>query len=373
MHSNKNVISILLIYEYRMENKMIIISQGIAKDFNAGSKAPMDVLNILKDCDQILLQIRWPFWNKLKIKWLKSYIGKYYIRSKKKQIEVNRDCIFVLQYPIYSVEFASIFDMLIGEKLKVIAIVHDVNSLRYAGKLSEYENGLHIKQTIQHEVEILNSFSVIIVHSQEMLNRLRCIGVNTPAIVLGLFDYLLQKEYSGRRMFSRKICFAGNLTKSIYLQELPKIAKGNIEFLLYGKWYNTLPVSDLIKYQGKFFPNDVSEIKGSWGLIWDGESAGGLEGLLGEYLKFISPHKASLYLVAHLPIIAPKNTAIGRLIEEKELGITVSSLYEIEERLMNFDSNDYDKIMGNVCKYAECLEHGQSLLAAIEKATRMIR
>ena len=49
--------------------------------------------------------------------------------------------------------------------------------------------------------------------------------------------------------------------------------------------------------------------KGSFGLIWEGDSIEKPSGSLGRYIQYISHHKLSLYILAKLPIIVAASAA----------------------------------------------------------------
>lgn len=102
-------------------------------------------------------------------------------------------------------------------------------------------------------------------------------------------------------------------------------------------------------------------------MIWDGNSLKMCEGLYGEYLKYNNPHKLSLYIVSGLPIIVWNKAAIADYIIENNLGITISSLEEIEEKISNITEKEYKIMKENVLKLQEKIKKGEVLKQILNK------
>ena len=122
-----------------------------------------------------------------------------------------------------------------------------------------------------------------------------------------------------------------------------------------------------IKYGGLFRSDDVSSLKGSWGLVWDGDSIDDLTGEAGNYQKINSPHKASLYLVAGLPIIVSSKAALASIVENERIGITVKSLHELADRISRMTDKDYQTMLNNVHEYGSKLASGRNILSALDQ------
>ncbi|MDY6291086.1 MAG: hypothetical protein SPL86_06350 [Succiniclasticum sp.] len=101
-----------------------------------------------------------------------------------------------------------------------------------------------------------------------------------------MFDYLLKTPVPKCSCkLENQIVFAGNLAKSDFLKD-KAMQDLNVEFVLYGpgfdknliKWRN-------INYSGSFSPDEVPyKLRGSFGLIWDGDSISTSQGRTGELL-----------------------------------------------------------------------------------------
>lgn len=78
----------------------------------------------------------------------------------------------------------------------------------------------------------------------------------------------------------------------------------------------------------------------------------GASTVFGEYLKYNTPHKASFYLRAGLPIIVWRQSAIAQLVEERNAGIAVNSLTELTEVLKSVTPADYKALKASVRQLA---------------------
>jgi len=81
-----------------------------------------------------------------------------------------------------------------------------------------------------------------------------------------------------------------------------------------------------------------------------------------------NPHKTSLYLLCGLPIIIWDKAAIAAVIKERQLGICISSLEELDGKLKNLSNEDYQKMVNNVAEVREQIISGGFLKVAMDKA-----
>ena len=121
-----------------------------------------------------------------------------------------------------------------------------------------------------------------------------------------------------------------------------------------------------VTYKGMLPSDEIPYLmEGDYGLVWDGDTISTCSSLLGEYLRYNNPHKLSLCVAAGKPIITWKEAAIADFINKNKIGITVSSL----EELNNMDlSKNYDIMRKNVLKLKKDVGEGKYLERAIEKA-----
>ena len=133
-------------------------------------------------------------------------------------------------------------------------------------------------------------------------------------------------------------------------------SKLNVSILCYGK--DTYKLSGNLTYKGFFDSEHVSNIEGSWGLVWDGDSIDTCDGIYGTYLRINSPHKLSLYIVSLLPIIIWEESALAGYVVEKGLGFTIKTINDIPNLLSKISSDDYKRLLENVKREREDLING---------------
>jgi len=79
-------------------------------------------------------------------------------------------------------------------------------------------------------------------------------------------------------------------------------------------------------------------------------------------------HKTSLYILCGLPIIVWKKAAIANFIEREKLGITINALEELDEKLRNLSTVEYQELKANIEKTKEKMILGGFLKAALKKS-----
>ena len=278
----------------------------------------------------------------------------------------GRGDTIVIQFPIVN-HSVLLSDCIAGVRrrgVRVILLIHDLEILRTAisGKVSRRES---IRLGLE-EKSLLHNCDGIIVHNSKMRSRLA--GMGYPAqkmTVLGIFDYLVPEAGYSKADLSLPVVIAGALRphKAGYAYSLPD----HTDFALYGVGYEAAPADNVV-YHGSFAPDVLPEVmEGSFGLVWDGDSTRTCSGTYGEYMRINNPHKTSLYLASGLPVVIWKEAALAPFIERHHVGITVSSLEEIGDRIASMTQEEYDEILRNTRKMAGRLRGGKYTQRAIEK------
>lgn len=319
--------------------------------FNAGTKAVADALTIASRCGWKVYKVVIPkpehgLAARISVK------ARGFLNIMRCMAESGR--IF-LQYPISSAHYRGFTAMLLKRfGAKCTVLIHDLDSFRARGNFSE-------------EVSFLKYAGSLIVHNGTMARKLAEAGLDGGRMrTLELFDYLCEKPSTIVRRPGTEICFAGNLDKSVFLRDLPAVMASRASVYLYGAPSANVRDGNGIRYMGKFSPGDISDIRGSWGLVWDGSGCNGLESPEGNYLRLNSPHKASLYVAAGLPVIVSAESAIAPYIVSHNLGICIGSLAELPERTAAVDAACYAAMTEAVKEEARMLTGGRHLSAALD-------
>lgn len=262
--------------------------------------------------------------------------------------------VFFIQWPYYNYVMPLFYWIVKRRCNHVQLLIHDVNSLR---------GEVHGKW----DFKFFQLSELIIAHSNPMKSYLVDNGIPKDQIrVLTSFDYITNDIIGGPRKNSDAIVYAGNLKKSTFLSSIPDDL--GITINCYGKAISGMSqMSKSLVYKTSFQPEHVSVLEGSWGLVWDGMSLDGCVGEFGDYLKFNAPHKLSLYIVAEIPVIIWESSALASYVEEKKLGITISSIREIKDKIGMIPDEEYQMICQNVKKESMILRDGGHLKKCLNK------
>lgn len=340
------------------------ISSFFWKNFNAASKARIDLEKILK---------------RMKLKEISVFKDTITGNIRRVSLRKLTELLFLKasKYRDSNVIFqnGTGIDIFIAESLrkafkngKRIVFVHDVESLRYGRKID-----------IIREKIVFPKFTHAICCTEEMAEFLKEeLGFEGKTYSYNIWDYLLEdiSHLNFQEDFvlnSRKfvIAYAGNLSqwKSGFLNHIVKeLTPKNYVMHLYGKGFDGEVKEDVLEIKGAYPPDELPyKLKAHFGLVWDGESIDNISGTVGEYLKYNSPHKASLYIVSGLPLIVWKQAAIYRIVKDYNIGFGIDSLKEIDEVLPNISSSQYFLWKKNTIDLAQKLAQGKNLENVLEK------
>ena len=330
-----------------MKKYAIDINFNWKGSYNAGPKARVDVSKTLEKLGYKILCIKhkdfssraiYSLYRKLQIIWL-------YIRYLKKADRV------LFQYP--GVISLWLLDKLKKHGTKITILIHDLENIREERDFTEKV--------------VLNYADDIISHTPDMTSFIKKEGISCKIHDIMLFDYYTEDSSVYQETDKNSIVYCGNLSKSPFIYSLGNIPlKGSI--FLYGKGYNNSMATPKVKYSGAFHSDDISNIKGAWGVVWDGTSIESCStSAIGRYLRYNSSHKASLYIAAEKPLIVWSESALAPFVKEKEIGITVDSLLEIETVINNITTEKYQDFIINVKLLKKKLTNGVLLSQVIKQ------
>ncbi|MGL5903354.1 MAG: hypothetical protein ACRCZO_11780 [Cetobacterium sp.] len=323
-----------------LENKIKIMYSILEKEnsqFHAGAKARKDTEEILKENNNLFLSEDYKFNNR--------YCN-YFYNLIKFFLKIKNN--FIFQFPNYEYYYYLI-KFLKLKKVKSICLIHDLEGIR---NKDEFQ--------FEKDKKILKEVDYIISHNSKMTDELIKMGIEKEKIYnLEVFDYLLENKKLEKKEKTSDICFAGNLGKSPFIYKFDKKFK-NIKIDIFGINYDEAKNKDSFNYKGAFPPDVIhEELTGKYGLIWDGDSLETCNGNMGEYMRYNNPHKLSLYIAAGIPVITWREAAIAEFVEKNNIGITVNSLYELEEYFNNLKDEDYDLQVENTLKIREKIINGE--------------
>ena len=342
--------------------------------YNAGSKARNDVESIIIDMGGSVLEVndegvsdrvKLNVFEKLL---MHKTVSSSWIRQMKK---IPKNSKIVIQYPVFfhTIFFDEVIRFLKRRGCKVIGLIHDLETLRLVGRKDKEKKNTNRRYLLE-EKRTMPFFDSIIAHNDTMKRLLiEYMGLKANSIItIDIFDYLIP-SYDGnvneQMVDDYSVVIAGNLKseKAGYIYNLPKDCK----FMLYGSNYEGKS-NDNICYKGSFLPDELPlNLRGDFGLIWDGPETSTCAGIYGEYLRYNNPHKTSLYLACGLPVIIWKEAAIANFIAKHQCGILIDSIDELGDVLKKVSNDRYSLLRENSNKVGFMLRNGTYTKRAIKK------
>lgn len=344
--------------------KKYIIDYKNETDYTAGSKARMDISEILKSYGYKTLYIT--------IGSNKKRIFREVERIKR-QIpavfsSIEEESIVLFQYPWPTLSFKiaeEIGKYARNKRIWTIVLIHDLNSVRTGSKVTKIYYDYYVK-----EIKYLNTFDRIICHNEKMKQYLISNGIHKGKIVpLGLFDYI--GNPSDQHVLNYHVVnIAGNLRsdKTGYAYHLNSLDPIHYEYHLYGTNYSG-GSNDKVVYKGKYaaevLPGYLNE---GFGLVWDGPSCMNCDGSFGRYMEINNPHKLSLYIASGIPVFIWAKAAEADFVIKNKIGFAISSLEEIDSIISNLTDEMYRNLLENVANIQKSVLSGKYTLTAVKKA-----
>ena len=273
-------------------------------------------------------------------------------------LSVPSNAIVIFQFPLYA-RMNKFFLKWAGlkKKLTVICLIADIDGLK--------SNNPELLKT---ERTALLDFRFFIIHNNTMQHWLKEFIPDAKTARIEFFDFLAE-SFKGERKKSFEIAFAGNLSKSMFLEKLDQLVGNSNQIIMnvYGEGVTAeMQRQQTIRYKGIVEPALLPcTIDGSFGLVWDGDGSFDLQDSFANYMQYISHHKLSLYILSGLPIIVYAKAGSAELIEKYNIGITINSLGEIKEKLDAVSEKSYLQMQENLRPLAQKIMSGRCLSEAI--------
>lgn len=329
------------------------------KDSNgAGNKAKQDIENILSALGYKNAGLKRTHYGNAAAGFIVTLAGVL-----KVLFTVSKGDTVVLQYPLKKY-YTFVCKLIHLKGGKVVTVIHDLGSFRRK------------RLTVEKEMKRLGHTDVLIAHNTSMKQWLERQKYAKPVVCLEIFDYLSPSAEVREREKSRRygVVYAGGLSirknRFLYLLENHIC---NWDLILYGNGFDeTQSRGGNLACKG-FVPSDelIREPGGDFGLVWDGDSIACCAGNFGEYLKLNNPHKASLYIRCHLPVIIWEEAALAGFVSENHIGICIRSLEELDSILPSISEEEYRKMKQNVREISLRLSSGYYIKKALDEAGKI--
>jgi hypothetical protein len=248
--------------------------------------------------------------------------------------------IVLFQLPVMTKAEWFLLNRLKTKGVELVGLIHDIDGLRDGNEI-----------LLEQELERMKAFTCLVAHNSVMRFWLEEKLPYNRILSLDLFDYPCPAFEPVVRQQSPAICIAANFAKAGFVYRLPERGT-DLAVHLYGPNLNTAAFSSAnnhIHFEGVHPPQQLPALlKGSFGLVWDGDDIETCAGNTGNYLRYNSPHKASLYLAAGLPLIVWEESAIAGYVVDKGIGILISSLTELYQKIEALSETDYQLMLGRI-------------------------
>ena len=339
-----------------MQRRLCYISRCYRNAESAGSKAKSDYETVLRSMGAVNLGLPISFHNNKVVAFLLNLIGIGLL-----VLRLRKGDILFLQYPVKKY-FVFLCQFARFRKASSIVFIHDLGSFR-RGKVK-----------VPKEIKKLMNADYLIAANTAMRSWLLDHGYSHPVGAMGFHDYLADsspKDSPSLEPTNITVAYAGGLAKrkNSFLEKLSH-QSFSYKLLLYGnnKDLELCDNKNIIRHPFMKDTDFIEKVQANFGLIWDGDSLDECSGPWGEYLKYNSPHKASFYIRAGLPLIIWRCAALAPLVEEEGIGILIDSLQELDHILKDMTSERYEKMIENISRVNAQISNGQCLKNALLKA-----
>lgn len=280
-----------------------------------------------------------------------------------KQVSVvKKDSIVIFLFPVYAKMARILIRRLVKKGVRCICYLTDINGIKDGD-----EAGL------AREIAFLKQFRYFIVHNAGMKKWLDSTIPGNVAEEINFFDFLTA-PLNIRRPLSNDIVFAGNLSKSPFLEKLYLLKNTPLHFNVYGPGETkALLDQENVSWLGAIPPYQLpSVLQGSFGLLWDDACIDKPCGNYGAYMPYISHHKLSLYILSRLPIIVPAIAGSAPLVEKYRIGFAINSLYEIPAKIQQLSEAEFLRMQENMKTLAQAISTGECLRGAVGRLSAKI-
>ncbi len=251
---------------------------------------------------------------------------------------LNPEDLVIFHFPFHSRKNKQLLRLLSKKNIPVAVIIVDIDGLR--------DNDATLLKT---ELNLLQQSRWIIAHNDAMKHFLEQ-RLNSKEIKsIGIFDYKSPGSFAAAGL-QAPVCFAGNIEKSGFLYLIK-----DVDVNIYGLGFDKSKSNDHLFYKGAFDAGTLpSKLEGSFGLVWDGNDINRCD----PYLQYNNPHKLSLYLAAGMPVIVWDKSAIAELVNQQNIGFTISSLTDLKSRLNSITTTAYQQMQQNAVNLGKKIRQG---------------
>lgn len=273
-------------------------------------------------------------------------------------VSLRKGDVVVLQYPVK--KYYNILCKLARQRgATTISLIHDLGTFRRK------------KLSAEEEIAKLSLSDHLVTLNPSMREWLIENGCNVPVSVQGIWDFLSGQKNGDKNCGSdkRRVVYAGSLAekKNPFLYEMVKNVT-DFELHLFGNpGKRELAGKNVVCHGYVDYNSLINAPTGDFALIWDGNSIETCTGSFGEYLRYNTPHKISLYVRMGLPLIIWREAAMAKFITDNKIGFCVDSLAELNTVIRSITDEEYSQMKENVKAMSAKLADGHFFSECIRK------
>lgn len=282
-------------------------------------------------------------------------------------LHVRKGDVVVLQYPVKKY-FSTICRMAHLRGAKVMALIHDLGSMRRK------------KLSVTTEINRLMGADYVIATNSTMQAWLKEKGYRKGIGALQLHDYrsatIAPLRSAGHAEALPRVVYAGALAprKNMFLLQMQE-ATTHFQLEIYGN-RNGIPgldESENVHIHGFMTADDfIKNVQGEYGLVWDGDSLDECTGNFGEYLRWNTPHKASFYLRAGLPVIVWRESALALVVQQYGIGLCVDSIRQLNTTLATISPEEWNGMQQRVRSIDRRMQQGDFFRTALRTGLQQL-
>lgn len=346
----------------RDKRRLCFISRNYYNLNSAGNKAKTDTEDTLTDMGAVNIGLHRTLYAQKGVAFFLNLVG-----IGRAALALRRGDVLFLQYPVKKY-FTFLCKVAHAKGAKTVALIHDLGAFRRK------------KLTIEEEIRRLSHADYVIASNAAMVSWLKAHGLERPVGEMGLWDFRssepIRSAGAAPADGMRRVVYAGTLRlrKNAFLMQLSETLR-DCHLVVVGHKDGLQGLHDgpCVTWHD-FMPSDafIRSIEGDFGLVWDGDSTDTCTGSFGEYLRWNTPHKVSFYLRAGLPVIVWNESAVAATIEQEGIGLSISSLNELPDRVNSLSAEEFQAMKEKVARLAAKINEGYFIRRAVATALKQL-
>ncbi len=325
------------------------ISRSYYNSTSAGNKAKSDYEDIMAAEGAVNIGLRRTFGDNKALAFVRNLAG-----VARASLSLRRGDVLVLQYPVKKY-FSFLCRVARARGVRVVAFIHDLGTFRRRAL------------TVEKEISRLAMAGEVIAANASMASWLRARGLSVPVYEMGLHDYLSTARPAADVAVPRRkteVVYAGSLNrrKNSFLADLCVLPR-TWNLHIFGDMGDAAGDSPAAVEIHGYMDSDtfISRAGGGFGLVWDGDSLDACTGAFGEYLRYNTPHKASFYLRAGMPLIVWSGSALAPVVRSFGAGLVIDSLRSLDDALASLTDDAYTAMRRAAAALADDIASGAAM------------